>query len=180
MRIIIFDTETTGLIKRFAPLEEQPHIIELGAIIVNASGIELEALGQLLKPPVPISEEIAKITGITPEDVADQPTFADFLPTLANFFDRADMLITHNVPFDVGMLTNELVRAGGLNKFHIPSEQVDTVQEYRHIFGGRYPKMDALFEKITGEPLQQSHRALDDVRKLHKILTVDNFFKTLK
>ena len=99
---ILFDTETTGLLlPSTAPLEKQPYIIELGAVKVNEHGAVLGQLEQLLLPPVPITAEITKITGIQQADVADKPTFAEFLPRLIQFFSgaghtRADTLICHN------------------------------------------------------------------------------------
>jgi DNA polymerase III epsilon subunit-like protein len=174
---IIFDTETTGLLlPNRAPLEKQPRIIELGALKIDHTG-EIGSISQLINPDVEISPTITKITGITQEQLTGMPSFVDFLPQLKEFFTGVDTLIAHNCPFDAGMLTNELLRAG-CEDFPWPPEKICTVQEYLPLFGHR-PKLTKLYEKIMGEPLMQTHRALDDVMAVHAVLIKDNFFDTI-
>ena len=176
---IIFDTETTGLLlPSKAPLRKQPFIIEVGAIAVDESGAELRELSQLLEPPLILDPKITKITGIQQRDLEGQPTFAEFLPQMREFFAGADVLVCHNAPFDVGMLKNELARVS-CDDFPWPQNTVCTVQEYTHLFGRR-PKLTELHERVLGRPLAQTHRALDDVRALRDILIGDGFFKGLK
>lgn len=174
MIAIIFDTETTGLLlPSTAPLHKQPRIIELGALKVDANGV-IDELSQLLDPEQTISAEITKITGIKPEQLVGQPTFAAFLPQLKAFFQGADMLIAHNAPFDSGMLRNDLARAG-CEDFPWPAETICTAQEYTPVLGHR-PKLLTLYERIIGVPLAQTHRALDDARAVHEVLVKDKFF----
>lgn len=175
--IIIFDTETTGLpLPKSAPLEKQPRIIELGALKIDASG-ELGSISQLINPGIEISAEITKITGITPEQLVGQPTFVDFLPSLKEFFTGSEVLIAHNAPFDLKLLKLDLERAG-CSDFPVPPEAVCTVQEYHPVLGFR-PKLTNLYEHFMGEPLMQTHRALDDVRALHAALTKDDFYNKM-
>lgn len=188
MNIIIFDTETTSLrLPNVAPQEKQPRIIEFGAIRIDTETAEADRLltgnsfhallNQLLNPGFPISAEITKITGITNEDLAGKPTFAEWLPVLVAFFTGADALIAHNAPFDFGMLKNELelVGLGGLNDFPWPFSIICTAQEYTPVIG-HIPSMKVLYEHVMGEPLEQTHRAIDDVMALYKIIVKDNFF----
>lgn len=177
MKAIIFDTETTGLLMpKTAPLEKQPHVIELGALVVDANG-PVRELSQLINPGVEITAEITKITGITNEQLQGQPTFAEFLPQLKEFFTDTQILIAHNAPFDKGILTYALARAE-CEDFPWPEQVVCTVQEYTPQFGKR-PKLLELYEKITGSPLMQTHRALDDVKALHACIEKDGFLKLL-
>lgn len=173
MKTIIFDVETTGLLKTGAPLEQQPQIIELGAIYLNEGVVSAE-LTQLLDPGCVLPPIITKITGIKDKDLVGMPTFKKYLSQLINFFSDADMLIAHNAPFDVGMLKNELVRVDCID-FPWPKEIVCTVQEYR-AFMGKWPKMTELYSKVMGKPLEQTHRALDDCIALNEILTKGDFY----
>jgi len=174
MKAIIFDTETTGLLlPSKAPLEKQPHIIELGALAVSRDGVIAE-LSQLLDPKIEITAEITKITGLTNEDLKGKPTFAEFLPQLAEFFRGADFLICHNAPFDTGMLRNDLKRAG-CDDFPWPTETLCTAQEYTSLLGKR-PSLKILYQHIIGEPLAQTHRALDDAAAVYAIMLKDKFF----
>ena len=88
--IVVFDTETTGLpLHPDAPLEKQPKIIELGAALLDETGAVVDTFQQLLHPGEDITEEITKITGITNEQLKDQPKFVDVLPQLRDFaFER--------------------------------------------------------------------------------------------
>ncbi len=177
MRAIIFDTETTGLLlPSSADVSKQPKIIELGAIVVDETGVVAE-LSQLLNPNEEISAQITKITGIKNEDLVGKPTFSEYLPQLKAFFEGATMLICHNAPFDSGMLKNDLLRAG-CEDFVWPETTICTVQEYTPMFGRR-PKLTQLYEKVVGKPLAQTHRALDDVLALYEVLKTDNFFEQL-
>ena len=174
MKAIIFDTETTGLLlPSKAPVEKQPRIIELGALAVSKDGI-IGELSQLLDPQVEITAEITKITGLTNEDLKGKPTFAEFLPQLADFFRGADFLICHNAPFDTGMLRNDLKRACS-EDFPWPTETLCAAQEYTALLGKR-PSLKILYQHIIGEPLAQTHRALDDAAAVHAVLLKDKFF----
>lgn len=190
MRSIILDVETTGLLKPAAtPLEQQPQIIELGALYIDDDGSVIRTINQLLYPGVPLPKKITQITGITDEDLVDKPTFKGCLPLLIEFFKGADSLIAHNAPFDAGMLKNELLRIDcGCDYDHNytvadccfpwPKETICTIQEYKAMMG-KWPKLTELYQKIIGEPLKQTHRALDDCIALHEILVKDDFFKKI-
>lgn len=179
MKAIIFDTETTGLLlPSSAPLEKQPRIIELGAVLVSTETGIIGELTQLINPEMEISAEITKITGITNEDLVGKPTFKEYLPTLRAFFDGADMLICHNAPFDSGMLRNDLKRVG-CDDFPWPAETICTAQEYTPVVGKR-PRLLQLYEVIMGKPLAQTHRALDDAMAVYEILDKDKFFDQLR
>jgi len=175
MILAIFDTETTGLtLPTCADLSAQPHIIELGAIKIDFTGNKLGELSQLIKPPVEIIPKITKITGIKNEDVAEAPSFLEFLPKLKSFFEGVEVLVCHNVVFDSLMLRIELERCGCFD-FPTPPQSICTVQEYQHLFGRR-PSLKMLYEKIIGKSLQQTHRALDDAKALSSILKKDGFY----
>ena len=177
MKAIIFDTETTGLLlPSAAPLEKQPKIIEIGALLVDGETI-LAELSQLIDPGEDISAEITKITGITDADLVGMPTFKDALPVLWPFFEGADALIAHNASFDAGMLRNELKRVGR-EDFPWPPKTICTVQEFVHVFGYR-PNLKKLYERYTGNALQQTHRAIEDCRALHEALIAADFFSKI-
>lgn len=168
MEVIIFDTETTGLLKpKHAQLEKQPRIIELGALKIGTNGSK-EELSQIIDPKVEIEPIITKITGIKQEDLEGKPTFADYYPKLKSFFSGADFLVCHNAPFDKGMLQVELARLGDAEDFNMP-EPVCTVQEFHSVFGRR-AKLTEVYKHFVGKELEQTHRALDDVMALYEVM----------
>ncbi len=167
--IVVFDTETTGLpLHHNAPLDKQPKIIELGAALLNEEGVVVDTFPQLLNPGEEITAEITKITGITNEQLVGQPTFADVLPQLKEFFGRAFAVFAHNLPFDRSLLRFDLKRVG-CEDFPWPGGEYCTVGLHRAQWG-RNPKLIELYEFAMKKPLPQTHRALDDVMALVEIV----------
>lgn len=175
MKIIIFDTETTGLpLPNAAPLEKQPKVIELGMVVLD-KGTE-HRLNWLINPGEQITEEITKITGITNDDLVGKPAFSEIVPEVLEWFAGSDVAIAHNAPFDTKLINFEFKRLG--IEFPWPESVVCTVQEYTHRFGKR-PKLTQLYEDVMGETLAQTHRAIDDALALCDALDKDGFLKLL-
>lgn len=179
MSILVFDTETTGLpLHPDAPLHKQPKIIELGAMMLDKkTGAVLRELSQLINPGEPVSAEITKITGITNEQLVGQPTFAEFLPQLREFFLGANTLVAHNAPFDKGLLQFELARLHA-EDFPMPEKTVCTVGLYKDAWG-RNPRLIELYERVIGTAFIQEHRALSDVAALVEIIRKDQLLEVM-
>lgn len=167
----VWDTETTGLLKPgISDLSQQPHIIELAVAILNPANVVLERHSWLIKPPIPISDEIVKITGLTNADLHDKPSFAEVLPEIERVWLGIRRSIAHNAPFDQGMLVNELTRIGKQHAFPYAPLQVCTVQVASDLYFGRRARMIELYKRVTGRDLAQTHRAMDDVDALVEIV----------
>lgn len=185
--MIIFDTETTGLVEPYAsPLAKQPYIIEFAAIKLedtppyNRLAISHEdeevpsTIEFLVKPPIPLPEIITKITGLTDEDLKDEQEFPHHYSKLVDFFLGERHLIAHNVQFDVDLLRFQLMRMDHLLKFPWPSNHHCTVNLNMDILGHRI-KQDQLFDHVTGgaEGVRAKtgvHRAMADVEDLTTIV----------
>jgi DNA polymerase III epsilon subunit-like protein len=166
---LIFDTETTGLpLHPTAKAELQPRIIEWGGMLVNEEGVELLALNFLIDPEIPIPAVITKITGITAEDLVGAQKFSEVAGLIHAMFENADQIIAHNLPFDSSLMRFELARCGLLERWPWPKIKLCTVQEHAEMWGRR-PKLTELYEFYMGEPLAQTHRAIDDVRALRDV-----------
>jgi DNA polymerase III epsilon subunit len=162
--VIFFDTETTGLIKNAAlNLKLQPRIIEIG--MVTDTG---EQFSQLLDPGQQLRPIITKITGITDDDLKDAPTFDEIYSDLVEFMDGQDEMVAHNMPFDRQMLEFELRRMDVQKEFCWPAELIDTVQMAKPFYGGRYKKLDFLYQDLIGD-FKQTHRAIEDCIMLQKV-----------
>lgn len=168
MKVIYFDTETTGLLKpKMVPLEKQPYIIDIGCIVV-VDGKVVERYSQLVKPPIEIDEVITKITKITNEELKNQPSFKDVYNELKRVFADTDYVVAHNAKFDIGMLKNELKRLGKEDDFPMPKHVICTVEEFTPLFG-KYPKLTEVYKKVMGVTLDEKHRALSDANDLYTI-----------
>jgi DNA polymerase-3 subunit epsilon len=177
MTLLVIDTETTGLtLHPLAPLEQQPHIIEFGGIMLSRkSGKELHRNSWLIKPPIPIPPDSTKVHHITDADVKDALPFKERWPQIKDKLDHADIILAHNAPFDYAMLKIELQRLSILYKF---PPVVDTIGIYRALFG-RDPKLTELYRLVVGAKLSQTHRAMEDVEALVAIVQKSKLWSTL-
>lgn len=166
--LIIYDTETTGLIKHpSAPIEKQPRVIEFGAAALSMeNGKVLKKFKQLIHPGRDIDDEITGITGITNEELKGAPPFAKAWPAIQKFIKPATVMLAHNEPFDHVVIDYELKRAGF--KFEWP-EVFCTIGLYREQWG-RDMKLPELYQSVVGKELDQKHRALSDVEALIDIV----------
>lgn len=157
--MIFFDTETTGLIKETAPLEQQPRIIEIAAVRIEATNPQ--KFQTLINPAILLPQEVIKITGITDEMLRDAPTFIEVLPKLVDFFLGESEVVAHNVEFDRMMLVYELRRVAWEHRFPYPRTWIDTV----YLSGGK--KLEDWSREVLGkEFVPQTHRAMEDVERL--------------
>ena len=173
--MIIFDTETTGLPEpKSAPLCNQPHIIEFGAIKVDDDFNEIDRMNVLIDPLIELPEIITKITGITPEDLKGKPVFGDVVGDISAFFLGEVSMVAHNLPFDRQLLCFELKRLRMVNRFPWPSNHLCTIELTKHRYQ-KWPKLEQLWREATGEEPQQTHRAIEDCEML---LTVCKYLRT--
>lgn len=118
MRVLIFDTETTGLPPKNTPTNHSakwPHIVQLSWVIYNDETKQNEEEKDYiisLGTHIPISPESTAIHGITSEisrtkGVAIEVALFDF-KLAAN---RCGKIVAHNLDFDKNMLLVEFHRA---------------------------------------------------------------------
>lgn len=173
---LVYDNETTGLLKpEVSDLSQQPKIIEFAVVAIDQSYDRLSEHSWLIHPGEDITPEITKITELKNEDLRGKPSFIQVLPEIEQVFLGKHRVMAHNLPFDWGMLTNELKRVGREYAFPYPPIQQCTVQLASDLIFGRRAKMTELYEKTLGKPLAQTHRALDDVNALVEIISAQRW-----
>jgi DNA polymerase III epsilon subunit-like protein len=176
--LIIFDVETTGLIKHpDAPIKKQPRIIEFGAAALSLStGKVQRTLSVLINPEEKITEEIEKITGIKDEDLKDKPTFADaWSKSIFPFIKKGTAMLAHNEPFDHQLVDYELARCKATFKW---PPTFCTIGLYKEQWG-RDMKLVELYSHIMGRELDQKHRAGSDVDALVEIVRKEKLWQVL-
>lgn len=164
--IIVFDTETTGLLApEAADISLQPRIIEFAAIKLDAELNEAARIEFKCNPGVPIPKEVTKITGLKDEDVASAPLLIEKITELQQFFTGCRALVAHNAGYDVGVLWYELVRLELQKKFPWPMRHICTVESTMQIKGHRL-NLSKLHEHLFNEEFPSAHRAMADVEAL--------------
>lgn len=172
---IIFDNETTGLLKaESSPLNFQPHITEMYAVKIDENFEILDKYHQMFKVPIDVEvvqpgsrKSTAEITGITNAMLADKKPFIAHWREIADFFHGSDIMVAHNVTYDRDCLKYELMRIGKLLNFPWPIEHVCTIERSMRFKGFRL-NLGALHEHLFGEKFDGAHRAQSDVEALLK------------
>jgi len=171
MDVILFDTETTGLIKpKSNDINAQPYITEIYCLKIrqqNNECIKIDEFEHLFKVPVKLSADISRITGLTDEDLMYQPKFKNCFEDLAKFFNGTERMVAHNLPFDRSMLANELVRIDKVINFPWPRQHVCTVEKSMK-YEQRRLSLKRLHEELFGTGFDDAHRAKNDVEALYR------------
>ena len=163
MKTLVFDTETTDLIKnKLQPLDKQPFIIEFFGLSLDLEGNELCEYHFMFNPGFDISESVTSITKITNEMLVGKPKFGDHALEIKKIIEFHDEVVAHNLSYDKSIVDFEMKRAGLEVEW---PDLVCTVEATEHIKGFRL-NLNALHELLFGEGFTGAHRAENDVRAL--------------
>jgi DNA polymerase III subunit epsilon len=114
----------------------------------------------LVNPGIPIPPQITYLTGITEAMVGPAPTIDSILPALIEFV-GTDVIVGHNVRFDLGFLNAALT-----SRAYAPfaNKVVDTLRLARRLLRDETPncKLGTLAEAFN-LPHRPTHRAMSDV-----------------
>lgn len=162
-RLVVFDTETTGL--HF----EADEIIEFAAAVVelrDSQAVVSEEYDNLVKlsPTGKLPPDIQKLTGITPADLAqrgiDKKVLCEDIARL--FAGERTMLLAYNAHFDLCFLYNTLKRDG--NPAILQGKaKVDLLTVYRDRRAYPHRLASAIEAYDLQDQVRNSHRAIDDV-----------------
>ncbi len=174
---LVFDTETTGLPKRWdAPISDTdnwPRCIQIAWQLHDAMGNCIEHQDYLVKPDgfnIPydaekihgISTELAEQDGITLEEVLEKFKIA---------LSKTKFIVGQNVGFDVNIMGAEFYRLGvdnDLQELLVLDTCTETTAELCKIPGGRggkykLPTLTELHEHLFGIAFSEAHNATADV-----------------
>ena len=160
MRRIVLDTETTGL-----ELGEGHRIIELACLELSDRRSTGRHFHRYVNPDRVIDFAATEVHGLTDEDLADKPRFAEIADEFLDFVQGAELLI-HNAEFDVAFLNFELERAGR-PRLESVCTVADTLSMARDIHPGKRNSLDALCERYAVDHSKRTlHGALLDAQLL--------------
>ncbi|MCK7589134.1 DNA polymerase III subunit alpha [Subsaxibacter sp. CAU 1640] len=174
---LIFDTETTGLPKRWdAPISDVdnwPRCIQIAWQLHDDMGNCIDHQDYLVQPEgfnIPYDAE--KIHGISTELAQQEGVpLMEVLDKFNTALNKTKFVVGQNLGFDLNIMGAEFVRADVANKLQeIPV--LDTCTEHTaelcQLPGGRYgkfklPTLTELHEHLFNEPFAEAHNATADV-----------------
>ena len=151
-RIVVLDTETTGL----SP-QEGHRIIEIGCVELINRRLTGNRFHVYINPDSTIDQGAIEVHGITNQFLEGKQRFKDIVDDFVAFIKDAELVI-HNAPFDVGFINYEFSRL---------SDQARSVEAYSTVFDtlayarkkhpGQRNSLDALCKRYA---IDNSHRDL--------------------
>lgn len=159
---VVVDVETTG------GRGEQHRVTEIGAVKVR-NGRVVDRFQTLLNPQRSIPPGITRLTGITPEMVADAPYFIDIADDFEAFMGDA-IFVAHNVDFDYRFISQEFRRIGRPFRH----AKLCTCASMRKLYPGHRSYSLAALTEAFGIELRDHHRALCDAEAAAELLLLVN------
>lgn len=181
---LFFDTETTGVPVKGAKTGDprQPKLVQLAFILTDEQGKERSSCSVIVKPEGwKIPDDAAAVHGITTDmahayGIPLKAALAVFAHTLL----RCDLLVAHNIQFDLKILSYAFDRIGMSGSM----VTIDSVRKHctmgasleimklpptpAMVRAGRgpykSPRMSEAYKYFTGDELVGAHDALADVR----------------
>ena len=165
MRLIMLDTETTGL----SPMKGD-RMVEIGAIeVLNRKVLcgDQHVFHHYINPERDIPAEVVRIHGIDNAKVKGKPVFRDIAQDFLDFIQGATLVI-HNASFDLGFIMNELQMNGFDNIHQMPV--IDTLAFARKKHPHQRNNLDALCDRYDiDRGMRELHGALLDSELLAEV-----------
>ncbi len=157
--LIFFDLETTGV----DPARDR--IVEMGFIKVLENG-DREIKVRRINPEMPIPREATAIHGISNEDVASEPTFAQVAKSLKAWIEGCDLAGYNSTKFDVPMLVEEFLRSG----VEIDLSDIKLV-DVQNIFHKKEQRtLTAAYKFYCDKDIENAHSAQADIEATYEVL----------
>jgi DNA polymerase III epsilon subunit-like protein len=190
MKLLIFDTETTGLPKSrelatHGP-NNWPHLVSIAWVIVENDKI-LKTDYHIVKPEWNIPEDSTKIHGITNEKAhADGEPLIEVLRKF--FSEEHDVLVAHNMNFDYNVLVNAVLWDARM-KYPLFKRMFCTMDSMTNVMklpaangrGFKPPKLVELYAYTTQKQPQinQLHNSLYDTQLLAESIIASSVLKSM-
>ena len=165
-RQIILDTETTGF---YHSAKENPdRLIEFAGLEMVNRQLTGNSLHLYINPERDIPQDAVAVHGITSDQLADKPVFAEVAQQIFDYLQGAELII-HNAKFDIGFLNAEFARVG-LPPIDSVCSVIDTLEMARNKYPGQKNNLDALCNRLGVDRSRRVlHGALIDCELLAEV-----------
>jgi len=177
MKILVFDTETSGIVDAKKDIisdntiHDLPYIVQFSFMLFDTDTFKYTEFDYVIKCPINIPLSAVNIHGIT-DDISRVRgfEFKDVLDIFNICMNQCDLLIAHNVEFDVTMLQIECFRLDCT--FNITKPIYCTMKSTTalcripqlHGRGGiKWPRLSELHEYLFHEQANNLHDSMIDV-----------------
>lgn len=184
-RILIYDTETTGLPKNYKPAEEDltnyPNVVQFAAKVIEVDLDDIEHnkviynFDSLVYPfrkeqPLVISDGAKAIHNITENDCIQSGTAIEHLAyQFQGLLNSVDVVVCHNLGFDRNVMVSELLNLGIKPNTRRTTKQFCTMKYSTELlklpsnYTGKYkfPKLEELFKWLTDKDMNDYFKAHD-------------------
>lgn len=178
MRILVFDTETTGLPNNWKSTDEKdwPHVVQLSYILYDVIQDKIlvchDWLIKVNEYISPESEKIHKISNL--KSKVEGENISDALINFNICLQNADKIVAHNLNFDKTVLTFEGQR-NNINVFNVPIDEYCTMlygTDLCKIIKTKYwskndpykwPTLNELHKHLFNNNLNGLHNAMVDI-----------------
>lgn len=177
--ILFFDTETTGFFQDRLPVDhpDQPHIVQLAAELCDDTGNTVSSFSLIIDNGVEIPVQASNVHGITTERAVQfGVSAAAALSMFTHLYQRADIVVAHNIKFDRGVVEAAIARHHDrvmpLRKplyctMEAASPIVNLPPTERMLAAGftkpKPPKLEECIKHFFNEALDGAHDAMVDV-----------------
>jgi len=173
MKAILFDTETTGIIKA----NWMPQMWEIGGIIVDEKLKVVNDFNYIIKPRQwPLTDDeanvVTKVSGMDLLILGSAPDFSDVLPDLVELMSDCDVMVAHNLAFDREILFNELMIRDAHWRIAWPKFHFCTSEHLEGAYGKR-EKLGDWHNRLFGSFPMGVHRANQDAEIMRKCMVKD-------
>lgn len=172
--ILIFDTETTGLVKDWnnPNSNSNPHLVQLGFTVCNEEGRSLFTYGSIVHPYYEgdIEPGATKAHGISKQLAQDKGIKLEVVMNI--FFMwlvQCDHIVAHNIKFDK-IIVEKAFKVSLSDKQDfctmLESTNICCIPSSR---GFKWPKLEEAYDFFFNEKLVGAHDALTDVMACKRI-----------
>lgn len=158
MKYLVLDTETGGL------NPQTDALMSVGAILLDENLKEVSVNYALFQNILDrdVGERAKEVNGLDESRLATGLYPVDFVSTWKMFTDYADILIGHNVAFDVGFMN--------ANGFDVNFDKfLDTMHLSWDVWAGEKASLTKCYKRTGGNP-REAHNALYDCQMVVKLL----------
>ena len=194
--ILFFDTETTGLPKKWkAPvtdLDNWPRLVQLAYLVYDFDGNLIHSCNEIIKPSgFTIPMDASNIHSITTE-IANQrgSNITDVFEIFLIHLKRAKVIVAHNMAYDEKIIGSELIRLG-LDNILDSKEKICTMESTVDLckidgpYGYKWPKLEELHRFLFNHDFEGAHDAMADIQATARcfwelVRTKPNIFSFIK